>query len=144
MRDVVRAAADEVFGGVCDLEFSWALFVAAVAWSGDTVCGFSCGIVLSKSSARRSFEKVRFASSALASQRVQFLGAVGGMDCLLTLLKMKLPMGCAFLLPRRRGWGPILMKKTEAGLQVLTRSSGYESGSKRTSEYVNRCSEWDV
>lgn len=58
-------AADVVLGGVLDLALSCALFAAVVAWSGEVACGFSWGIVLSKSSARSSFEKVRFASSAV-------------------------------------------------------------------------------
>lgn len=65
MSEVVREVVDEALGGVCDRAFSRALFAAVVVWSGDVACGFSCGIVLSKSSARRSLEKVRFASSAL-------------------------------------------------------------------------------
>lgn len=65
VRDVVRVVVQGALGGVCDLAVSRALLAAVAAWSGDVVCGFSWGIVLSKSSARSSFEKVRFASSAV-------------------------------------------------------------------------------
>lgn len=63
--EVVRDVVDGALGGVWDLAVSRILFAAVVVWSGDVVCGFSWGTVLSKSSARSSFEKVRFASSAI-------------------------------------------------------------------------------
>lgn len=44
----------------------------------------------------------------------------------LTLLKVKLSVGSAFLLPRRRCWRSILVQETKAGLQVLTGSSRNE------------------
>lgn len=46
----------------------------------------------------------------------------------LTLLEMKLPMGSALFLPRRRCWRSVLVQKTKAGLQVLAGSSRYEPG----------------
>lgn len=59
--------SDEVvllLGGVWDRAGSWAIFDLLEAWSGDMAWGFSWGIVPSKSSARKSLEKVRLASSA--------------------------------------------------------------------------------
>jgi hypothetical protein len=84
------------------------MFVCAMGctWSGDIVGGVACGTESSKSSARSNVEKVRLASSAMAtvSLLIFTLWLEG-----LALLEMKFAMRSSFFLFGRRGGRGIVM-----------------------------------
>lgn len=94
--EVGKDVLEELLGGVCDREGSFivvacdcdAKFESAV-WFG----AIGCGIVVSNISARNKVENVRFASSAAKLLAICFCSD-GNM---LTFLKVKFSMRCAFL-----------------------------------------------
>ena len=109
-------------GGVCRVD-SLRLVGCAKVGSGEKFGGVGCGIVLSNSSERKRVENVRFASSATKSMNMYH--AVHREA--LTPLEMQVSVWSSLLCFRWSCRRAIIVQETEAGLQILPFSIGYEA-----------------